>query len=52
MLILSYNFIEPVLVAILMGSAIQIAQLGTAIYLLITMVGLTPFILTENPSTI
>ena len=47
-----YNLIEPMLVAFIMATTMEIAQISSAVYLLITLGVLTPCLLTTNLSLV
>ncbi len=51
-MIVLYNLIEPFLVASIISISMQISQIGTIIYMLISMGCLTPLLLTEVPQRI
>ena len=45
--ILVYNSIEPCLLALIMGTAMQISEIGTALYMVISFLAILPWLLTD-----
>jgi hypothetical protein len=46
--IVLYNLIEPLLLALIIASAMELSQMGTVIYMCVSMFFLLPMLLTQN----
>lgn len=46
--IVMFNLCEPLLIAFIMATSIEVAEIGTSLYLLITLGVMTPCLLTSN----
>jgi hypothetical protein len=50
--LIGYNLIEPLLVSTMLGSTVEIAEMGTIYYTLAIMIMLVPLLLTDKPHRI